>query len=154
MRKEEIDMYQKILVPLDGSELAECALAEVKKLAEGGLVREVVLLSVIVVPTLNVGEAIDYSMLRKSHFEKMQKYLESIPSRVASKGIEVTTKILEGNAAEMINDYVKKNAVDLIVIATHGYSGMKRLMFGSVALQVLHDSYVPVLLIRPKSFKE
>jgi nucleotide-binding universal stress UspA family protein len=44
--------------------------------------------------------------------------------------------------------------VDLIVIATHGYSGMKRLMFGSVALRVLHDSDVPVLLIRPKSIKE
>ncbi len=147
-------MYQKILVPLDGSELAECALAEVKKLAEGGLVREVVLLSVVVIPTLNVGEGIDYSKLRESQFETIQKYLESIPSRIASKGIEVTTKILEGHTAERIIDYVKKNAVDLIVIATHGYSGMKRLMFGSVALQVLHDSHVPVLLIRAKSYKE
>ena len=144
-------MYQKVLVPLDGSELAECALAEVKKLAEGGLVRDVVLLSVISIPTLNVGEGIDYSMLRKSNFEKMQRYLEEITARVTLKGIGVTAKILEGNAAEMIIDYVKKNAVDLIVIATHGYSGMKKLMFGSVALQVLHDSYVPVLLIRPGS---
>jgi nucleotide-binding universal stress UspA family protein len=144
-------MYQKVLVALDGSELAECALAEVRKLAEGGLVREVVLLSVISIPMLNVGEGIDYSMLRKSNFEKMQQYLEEITARVALKGIEVTAKILEGNAAEMIIDYVKKNAVDLIVIATHGYSGMKKLMFGSVALQVLHDSFVPVLLIRPRS---
>ena len=154
MRKEEIDMYQKVLVPLDGSGLAECALAEVKKLAEGGLVREVVLLSVVVIPTLNVGEGIDYSILRESQYEKIRQYLESILSRVASKGIEVTTQILEGHAAEMIIDYVKKNAVDLIIIATHGYSGMKRLMFGSVALQVLHDSHVPILLIRPKSCKE
>jgi len=153
LRKEAMVMYQKVLVPLDGSELAECALAEVKKLAEGGLIREVVLLSVISIPTLNVGEGIDYSMLRKSHLEKMQKYLEDVPSRVASKGIEVTTSILEGNAAEMIIEYVKKHAVDLIVIATHGYSGMKKLMFGSVALRVLHDSSVPILLIRPKSCK-
>jgi nucleotide-binding universal stress UspA family protein len=144
-------MYQKVLVPLDGSELAECALAELRKLAEGGLVREVVLLSVISIPMLNVGEGIDYSMLRKSNFEKMQRYLEEITARVTLKGVGVAARILEGNAAEMIIDYVKKNAVDLIVIATHGYSGMKKLMFGSVALQVLHDSYVPILLIRPRS---
>ena len=146
-------MYQKVLVPLDGSELAECALAEVKKLMEGGMIREVVLVSVIVIPTLNVGEGIDFSMLRKSAFERMQKYLDNVPSRIAQKGIEITTTILEGNAAETIIDYVKKNAVDLIAIATHGYSGMKKLMFGSVALQVLHDSHVPILLIRPESRK-
>lgn len=147
-------MYQKVLVPLDGSELAECALAEANKLAEGGLVREIVLLSVVEIPTLAMGEGIDYPMLRKSRFEKFQKYLESVRSRVVSEGIGVTTEVQEGNAAQMIITYVKKNAVDLIVIATHGYSGMKRLMFGSVALRVLHDSDVPVLLIRPKSITE
>jgi nucleotide-binding universal stress UspA family protein len=52
-------MYQKVLVPLDSSELAECALPEVKKLAQGGMVREIILLSVIEIPTLNVGEGID-----------------------------------------------------------------------------------------------
>jgi len=147
-------MYQKVLVPLDGSELAECALAEANKLAEGGLVREIVLLSVVEIPTLAMGEGIDYPMLRKSRFEKFQKYLESVRSRVVSEGIGVTTEVQEGNAAQMIITYVKKNAVDLIVIATHGYSGMRRLMFGSVALRVLHDSDVPVLLIRPKSITE
>lgn len=146
-------MYQKVLVPLDGSELAECALTEVKKLMEGGLIREVVLLSVIVIPTLNVGEGIDFSMLRKSAIERMQSYLDGVPSKIAQKGVEITTAILEGNAAETIIDYVKKHAVDLIAIATHGYSGMKKLMFGSVALQVLHDSHVPILLIRPDSRK-
>ena len=62
--------------------------------------------------------------------------------------------VQEGDAAQMIIDYVKKNGIDLIVIATHGYSGVRRLMFGSVALQVLHDADVPVLLIRPKPRKE
>ncbi len=146
-------MYQKVLVPLDGSDLAECALTEVKKLAAGGLIREIILLSVVEVPTLNVGEGIDYSMLRKSQFEKIQQYLEDVPEKVAAKGVEVTTKILEGSAADTIINFVRSNAIDLIVIATHGYSGMKKLMFGSVALQVLHDAYVPVLLIRPKSLK-
>ncbi len=48
-------------------------------------------------------------------------------------------------------NYAEANDVDLIVIATHGYTGMKKLMFGSVALRVLHDSHVPVLLIRSES---
>ena len=60
-------MYPKILVPLDGSELAECALEEVGKLVRGGFVREIVLLSVVVVPQLALGEGIDYAQFRKSH---------------------------------------------------------------------------------------
>lgn len=147
-------MYPKVLVPLDGSELAECALAEVEKLVKGGFVREIVLLSIITLPQLALGEGIDYQQYRKSHFEGFQDYLEKIRSRIASPGVEVSAEVQEGNAAQMIINYVKKNAVDLIAIATHGYSGVKKLMFGSVALQVLHEADVPVLLIRPKPRKE
>lgn len=147
-------MYQKVLVPLDSSELAECALSEVKKLAQGGMVREVILLSVVEIPTLNVGEGIDYSTLKRSRYERLEKYLENIRSQVNSEGVAVKTEVREGDAAQSIIEYVKKNAVDLIVIATHGYTGMKQLMFGSVALKVLHDSHVPVLLIRPGSGRE
>lgn len=146
-------MYPKVLVPLDGSQLAECALAEVSKLAKGGLVREIVLLSVIVIPSLAVGEGIDYQKFQKTHFENFQEYLEGVRSRIDFPGVAVKSEIQEGNAAQMIINYVKKNAMDLIVIATHGYSGMKKLMFGSVALHVLHDADVPVLLIRPKPSK-
>jgi nucleotide-binding universal stress UspA family protein len=146
-------MYSKVLVPLDGSEVAECALAEVGKLMEGGMVREIVLLSVIVIPTLALGEGFDYPRFRKSHFDNSQRYLERIRSGIAREGLTVATEILEGNAAQMIVQYAGTHAVDLIVIATHGYSGMKKLMFGSVALQVLHESDVPVLLIRPKFSK-
>ncbi|MCE5262321.1 MAG: universal stress protein [Deltaproteobacteria bacterium] len=147
-------MYPKVLVPLDGSELAECALEEVKKLVKGGLVREIVLFSVIAIPQLALGEGIDYQQFRKSHFDGFQEYLEKIRSRIASAEVMVNAEVQEGNPAQMIINYVRKNAVDLIVIATHGYSGMKKLMFGSVALQVLHDADVPVLLIRPTPPKE
>ena len=147
-------MYKKILVPLDGSKMAECALAEVRKLAESGWVRKVVLFSVVEIPAMSVGEGLDYAVFRKSQFDRFQKYLTGIRSRVASEGVEVVTEVSDGNAAQMISNYVKQNDMDLIVIATHGYSGMKKLIFGSVALQVLHDSDVPVLLIRPKFSKE
>lgn len=148
-------MYQKVLLPLDSSKLAECALTEVKKLAEGGMVREIILLSVVDMPTFLDGDGIDrYPTVRKTYFEEFQKYLKGIGSRIAFEGVGVTTEVLEGNPAQMVINYAKRNAVDLIVIGTHGYSGIKRLMFGSVALKVLHDSDVPVLLVRTGSCKE
>jgi len=148
-------MYQKVLIPLDGSELAECALPEVKKLAGGGLIGEAILLNVFEIdfmgiPTTQTG-IIDINVLRNAHLDKSRRYLEKIQSELISEGFKVKMESLEGTPAQTIVNYAEANAVDLIVIATHGYSGMKRLMFGSVALRVLHDSHVPVLLIRPES---
>ncbi|MDZ4163943.1 MAG: universal stress protein [Smithellaceae bacterium] len=149
-------MYRKILVPLDGSELAENALSQVRNLTGLGSVGEVTLLNVIEIDVTGLFSEgstrnFDLPALRKAHFEESRKYLEKIQSQLSAEGIKVTTETLEGRPAQMIVDYSQKNSVDLIVIATHGYSGMKRLMFGSVALRVLHDSHAPVLLIRPES---
>lgn len=148
-------MYQKILVPLDGSELAENALTQVRNLAGGGFVGEIILLNAVEIDLMGLSathtRSMDLPALRKAHFEKSQKYLEKIESQLSSEGIKVKTESLEGRPAQTIVDYSQKNGVDLIVIATHGYSGMKRLMFGSVALRVLHDSHAPVLLVRPES---
>lgn len=147
-------MYPKILVPLDGSEVAESALKEVERLVKGGMVREITLLSVVAVSTLAASEGLDLPVYRKSRYEMYEKYLEEVRSRIASEGIVVNTVIREGDAASIINEHVRNKGIDLIVIATHGYSGMKKLMFGSVALRVMHDSDVPVLLIRPKPVKK
>ena len=81
-----------------------------------------------------------------------RKYLADVESRLASEGIKVKMESLEGNRpADAISDYAQKNGTDMIVIATHGYTGLKKLMLGSVALGVLHESHIPVLLIRPES---
>ena len=148
-------MYPKVLVPLDGSELAECALPEVIKLGRGGVVGEVIILKVIEIEVIHIPKAyersIDFAALSNAHRTEAMKYLEGVQSRLQAEGIKVGTELLEGRPKEKIVDYARKHPVDLIVIATHGYTGMKRLMFGSVALQVLHDSNVPVLLIRPGS---
>ena len=148
-------MYQKVLVPLDGSELAECALSHVIQLVKDGAAQDVIILNVIVVHIPGRG---DYSGLteintvRENLFAESGKYLADVESRFASEGIKVTKVSLEANLpADAISDYAQENGVELIVIATHGYTGMKKLMFGSVALRVLHDTHVPVLLIRPES---
>jgi len=148
-------MYQKILVPLDGSELAECALSHVINLAKGGAAGEVTLLNVVNVPIPGRGEyagRIDINAIRESLFMESRTYLAGVESQLASEGITVKMESLEGNRpAETISDYAQKNGMDMIVIATHGYTGLKKLMLGSIALEVLHDSHVPILLIRPES---
>ncbi len=148
-------MYQKILVPLDGSKLEECALSHVKNLVKGGAVGEVTLLNVVNVYIPGRGESsgiFDINAVRENLFMESRKYLADVESQLASEGIKVKTESLEGNRpADTISDYAQKNGVDMIVIATHGYTGLKKLMFGSVALGVLHESHIPILLIRPES---
>ncbi|MBN1545655.1 MAG: universal stress protein [Syntrophaceae bacterium] len=143
-------MFKRVLVPLDGSKLAECALPYVRDLAQGGFVGEIVLLNVVEVPGTWI-EGIDYVAIKEASLKQSTKYLTDLKDQLVSEGLPVKAEILEGMTTQMIVDYAKEKQVDLIVIGTHGYTGMKKLMFGSVALRVLHDSHCPVLLIRPES---
>ena len=143
-------MYQKVLVPLDGSKLAECALSEVRHLAKGGFVGEVLLISVLETHSTPFTESIDVSAFRWARRAKSHIYLDFIRRSLLSEGIQAKAEVLEGNPVRAIVSYTADNAVDLIIIATHGYTGMKQVMLGSVALRVLHDARVPVLLIRPE----
>jgi nucleotide-binding universal stress UspA family protein len=148
-------MYQKALVPLDGSPLAECVLSHIKNLAKEGFVKEITLLNVVKFDIPWGGEypeRIDLNAIREPLFAASRKYLGEVSSRLASEGIKVKMESREGNRpADTITDYARENGMDAIVIATHGYTGMKRLLLGSVAFGVLHQSSVPVLLIRPES---
>ncbi len=151
-------MYSKVLVPLDGSELAECALVHVKNLAKDGAVQEAIILNVFhynIPPLAIEGQSasyIDFNAMKKRAGEESAKYLAALESRLSSEGFKVKTESLEGDRpAETISAYAQKNGIEMIILATHGYTGLKKLMFGSVALEVLHDSHVPVLLIRPES---
>jgi nucleotide-binding universal stress UspA family protein len=148
-------MYQKALVPLDGSSLAECVLSNIKDLAKEGFVKEITLLNVVKFDIPWGGEypeRIDLNAIREPLFAASRKYLDEVKSRLASEGIKVKTESREGNRpADTITDYARELGMDAIVIATHGYTGMKRLLLGSVAFGVLHQSSVPVLLIRPES---
>ncbi|MBM4315601.1 MAG: universal stress protein [Deltaproteobacteria bacterium] len=151
-------MYEKILVPLDGSELAECALPHVKEMVTDGAAGEVTLLNVVNVSFVYSPASseypgrVDINAIRESLFTKSRRYLAEVESRLVSEGVTVKTESIEGNRpADTISEYARNNGMDLIVIATHGYTGLKKLMLGSVALGVLHESHIPVLLIRPES---
>jgi len=142
-------MFQKVLVPLDGSEFAECVLPQIRNLAKSGIVGELILLNVVEIPSVWVAEGIDFIALKNNQITAKQKYLAELQSQLASEGMKVNAEVIEGATADSIVEYTTKHNVDLVVIATHGYTGIKRVMFGSVALRVLHDVHVPVLLIRP-----
>jgi nucleotide-binding universal stress UspA family protein len=146
-------MYQKVLVPLDGSDLAECTLSHLKSLIKDGSVGEVTLLNVVKIdiPWAELeNEQIDLNALREPLFAASRKYLADAESRLGLQGSKVKKESIEANRpADTITDYARKNGMDLIVMATHGYTGLKKLMLGSVASGVLNQSSVPVLLIRP-----
>lgn len=144
-------MYQKVLVPLDGSRLAEETLPHVLDLAKAHDIGEVILLNVVDTPSFWVMESIDLSLLRNQQIIRAEQYLEGVCSQLIAEGIKTTGEIKEGRAAQVITGFAKENGCDLIVIASHGYTGFKQWALGSVALRVLHDSHVPVLLIRPES---
>jgi nucleotide-binding universal stress UspA family protein len=144
-------VYKKVLVPLDGSPFAECVLSHVKSLASGCNVSEVVLLFVLE-PSPGVtyevsGEWLDEVKNRGMAFGK--KYLKKISDDLNSSGVKVSNVTLEGNAAEMILTYAEENGIDLIVVSTHGRTGITRWVFGSVADRVIHQSSIPVLIVTP-----
>lgn len=154
-------MYRKVLVPLDGSELAERALPHVKKLAKNGGIGEVVLLHVLdrenpfayqQLPDRETTQSLDLPGLLEEQFAKFKKYFRDAQLKLMAEGLKVETVIIKaGRPDQAILDYAQLNDVDLIVIATHGYAGMKKMLLGSVALRVLHESYIPVFVIRPES---
>ena len=149
-------MYEKILVPLDGSELAESVLPHVETIARGCSVVEIVLLRVCEAPSILA----DYPEGKDKSWEKhvgrmktnAQKqcniYLGEVEKQLRDKGFNVKTASVLGKPAEEIVDYAAKNGVDLIIMASHGRAGVSRWAYGSVADKVLRSSCVPVLLVK------
>ena len=149
-------MYKKILVPLDGSKLAECALHHVEELAHGCGTEEVILVSVtervkgyraLEEPSQPLGQRLIPEAFGKKE-KQAQKYLDRIAKAMAAKGINVSTEVLLWKPDEAIVGYAKQYGCDLIVMASHGRSGPSRWAHGSVADKVLRGSPVPVLMVR------
>jgi len=152
-RAETAVKLEKILATLDGSQFAEAILphAEAFARAMGG---EVVLLQVIEpvkVPQLTMSE--DWAKAEKDLADKLQReaerYLNRRKTLLEEKRIKVTTKLLQDRPAEAILRYASESDVDLIALTTHGFSGITKWAYGSVASRVVEASTKPVLLVRP-----
>lgn len=145
-------MYKKILVPLDGSEFAERSLAHVKAIAKGCQVPEVVLMGVVE-PVPQAGElsnfvGADWGVeVEKQTLDWLKGYLAGMVGKLSGEGINAKAAIAHGKAADEILDYAKKNKVDLIIMTTHGRSGVARWAMGSVADRIVRHTEAPVLVI-------
>ncbi len=144
-------MYKKMLVPLDGSELSESVLNDVVTIATNCQIPEVVLLRVL--------EPLDNSTIMEKHFDakiaseldedchnEAASYLENIATTLKRKGIAVKVEVLSGDPAEELIKYSQHSGVDLVIMSTHGRSGVSRWVFGSVADKVIRQTELPVLI--------
>ena len=144
-------MYDKILVPLDGSKLAECALPHAESLAR--MYRStLILLSVVSPPTIVGQTPADMNLFQETldaRRDEAQRYLKALQGQFAEKKIAAVSRVgMEPVVAEIIDTAARESA-DLVVLASHGRSGLERVFFGSVASGVLNRIERPLLIIRP-----
>lgn len=151
-------MYKKLMVPMDGSELAECVLPHVEAVARA-FRAEVEVIRVIepIVLLTRGGIALTEKEIKQIEMHsksEAENYLARIIGLLSSKGIKAQSKAIRGKIAESLVDYAKSSGADLIIMATHGRSGISRWFLGSIADRVLRTSHVPVLLIRAPGWAE
>ena len=149
-------MYERILVPLDGSKVGEAALPHVEELVSKlapEVKAEIILLQVVSSLTHYViaGEAsvrVPYTEKELEQIKKKTKsYLNKVGESLRSKGAIIKTKVATGKAAEEIIKAADETKANLIAMSTHGRSGFSRLTFGSITDKVLRTGNVPVLVV-------
>lgn len=147
-------MYRHILVPLDGSTLAEQVLPHLRNLVGPDSSARITLLRAV--PVIYPA-TMDYSGMLPPMVDilpelelEARNYLEGVAATLKADGLNVKTEVSLMPAAEAILDYAENHKVDLITIATHGRSGIGRWVFGSVTQKVVQAAPVPILVVRPR----
>jgi nucleotide-binding universal stress UspA family protein len=160
---KEAQLYSKILVPLDGSDLAEAVLPHATEVARK-FGASVVLLQVVdsfekvvaemmpatLEPTAGagmVGVEVAEEQVRAEH-EYAEGYLTETGAQLEAGGLTVERVVIEGDADDEIAKYAEENGVDLVAMSTHGRSGLGRLFYGSVAEATIKKLTCPALIIR------
>ncbi len=143
--------YQNILVPVDGSETSYAAVAQAAELAKafGGKITVVQLLALDPYIAAEYISATQTNDLIERARTSVLKTLEEAAAKFSDLGIPVEAKLLEGQVVhrEIIRE-AETSKADLIVIGSHGRTGLKRLFLGSVAQSVLGEAHIPVLVVR------
>jgi nucleotide-binding universal stress UspA family protein len=143
--------FQKILAPMDGSKESEGILPYLEEIALA-MNAEITFLHVL--KEVNVMVNLQDIKVAEENMETMKDYLEKLTSLLNQKGLKVNYEMLEisgKDVADEINRYSHAHSIDTIVMATHGRSGAKRWILGSVALKVLIEGNTPMTLIRSKA---
>lgn len=144
-------MFKRILVPLDGSKLAEMVLPTACYLAER-LQATLILFHV-------VEKAAPNEVHGQHHLQEVveaKAYLDHVAGKLSSAGVSISQdvhEVQETGVAQTIRDHGEELKTDLIVLCAHGNGGLRDMLFGSIAQQVIRQGTVPVLLIRPNTVK-
>jgi len=170
-------VLQKILVPLDGSELAEAVLPYVREVFRRSEPVEVVLLQVVRLPQgrtaaafVPVGadfpaerqpatdmavDAARHPIYREQEIASAkadaESYLKPLARQLREEGFETQVAVTFGRPAPEIVRFAEEEGVDMIAMCTHGRSGISRWMVGSVADKVLRGTSLPIMVVRPPS---
>ena len=146
-------MFKHLLVTLDGSPRAETVVAHAADIARS-MSAEVTLLRIVDAVNSDwsergaLGKNSTGTAVPSLFFDQAQSYLERIAGQMRTQGVTVHTAVKQGVPAKQIVATAREVDADAIAMATHSRRGMSRLMFGSVAEEVLHESNLPILLIR------
>ncbi len=139
-------MFDHILVPLDGSLLAECVLPHTVAIAMTSSAR-VTLLHVLdresAYGSVKAADPLDWII----HKTKADVYIQSVGDRLRTTGLEISTAIIEGQAADSIINYASDHKVDLIALSSHGLSGLSGWNISSVVQKVLNRTHLSLLII-------
>jgi nucleotide-binding universal stress UspA family protein len=144
-------MYKKILVPLDGSKLAESTLSHAESLARR-YGAELVLLTVVESPIMT-GRGAEAMQLFEKQIDTLTQdaefYLKGLRGSLTKRSIKTDTLIQYGSIVESIISIAEAQSVDLVLIASRGRTGLSRAFFGSVASGVLNRIERPLMVIHP-----
>jgi nucleotide-binding universal stress UspA family protein len=145
-------LFKKILVPLDGSDLAEKVLPHVTDLAKDSGA-EITLVTVVELSLGVAGSKLEafpqaVAERKAALWAEAMGYLERAQRALRERGVMAKGIVLEGDVASQLIAYAEKQGFDLIAMATHGRSGIDRFVMGSIAEKVLRSTIKPVLLIR------
>ena len=156
-------MLKNILLPLDGSKISECAIDYAKDIAVHREGSQITIMTVFEEPALETyyltsetqakAKAKEWENAKKQRTEQANQYLVRVNDIFAKAGVAVKTVAIEAKThqgvAEIILDFAEKNKMQLIIMSTHGRSGISRWAMGSVADRVVNHSKTPVLIITP-----
>ncbi len=143
-------MYRRILVPLDGSQMAEQALPHAVAQARHSQA-ELILLRVVEPFAHARGMSLtNLEEIRQQAHTWAHEYLDQIVAEIQQQGVSVQSVTIDGHPYTAIAEFAETKQVDLIVMSTRGQSGLSRWLMGSVADRVVRGANVPVLLVRAR----
>jgi nucleotide-binding universal stress UspA family protein len=143
-------MYQHVLVTLDGSDTSEAVVAHALRLraARFTLLRVLDSTPAVVMAERGGGKPVSLLDPRSAYHEQARHYLDRVAARFRTAGVAAEPLIRTGPPAHRIVETADELGVDAIALCTHGRTGLRKILVGSVAAEVLEKTRLPVLLVR------